>query len=196
VYLDYITVAASSVFHRKEIQIMFRIQGERDLSERALPWLSGWRSSSPVRVGNAAWTQTQHDVYGELLLSVQLLREQFGELTDSERGLLAFLADTASDLWKEPDHSIWEIRRDPRHYLHSKLMCWVALDRAIRLADDLGATDRVEDWNGARDEIRAAILEKGWSDKAGAFTQTFGSDDLDAATLVIPMVGLLPYDPE
>ena len=193
-YLDYMTAAASSVYDRNALQIMFGIEGERDLSERALPWLQGWRDSRPVRVGNAAWTQTQHDVYGELLLSVQILREQFGELTETERRLLVFLADTACEVWREPDHSIWEIRKDPQHYLHSKLMCWVALDRAIRIVSDLGAEDRLESWKHERDEIRTAILERGWSEDLGAFTQSFGSTALDATSLVIPMVGLLPYE--
>jgi GH15 family glucan-1,4-alpha-glucosidase len=193
-YLDYITAAASSVFHRNEIQIMFGIGGERDLSERTLPWLGGWRESAPVRVGNAAWTQTQHDVYGDLLLSVLFLREQFGELTDIQRRLLVFLADTACAVWQKPDHGLWEIRREPRHYVHSKLMCWVAIDRAVTLADDLGAGNKVETWKREREKVKTAILEEGWSDSAQSFTQSFGSDDLDAAALVIPMVGLLPYD--
>jgi GH15 family glucan-1,4-alpha-glucosidase len=193
-YLDYMTAAASSVYDRRELQITFGIEGERDLTERSLPWLRGWRDSSPVRVGNAAWSQTQHDVYGELLLSVQLLREQFGELTAVERRLLVFLADTACEVWREPDHSIWEIRDEPRHYLHSKLMCWVAVDRAIRIASLLGAEDKLDSWERHRQEIRDTILERGWSDEVGAFTQAFGSDDVDAASLVIPMVGLLPYD--
>ena len=193
-YLDYITAAASSVFHRNEIQIMFGIEGERDLSERTLPWLTGWRDSAPVRVGNAAWTQTQHDVYGDLLLSVQFLREQFGELSNIQRRLLVFLADTACALWRKPDHGMWEIRGEPRHYVHSKVMCWVAIDRAVALADDLAAADKVKIWKREREEIKTAILEEGWSDSAQSFTQAFGSDDLDAAALVIPMVGLLPYD--
>lgn len=193
-YLEYMTAAASSVYDRRALQIMFGIEGERDLTERTLPWLRGWSDSAPVRIGNAAWTQSQHDVYGELLLSVQLLREEFGELSDTERRLLVFLADTACDVWREPDHSIWEIRKEPQHYLHSKLMCWVALDRALRIVSLLGAQHRLEEWERHRAQIRDAILEHGWSEKVGVFTQAFGSTELDAACLVIPMVGFLPYD--
>lgn len=194
-YLDYMTAAAGSASELGDLQIMYGIRGERDLTERPIPWLSGWRDSAPVRIGNGAWDQTQHDIYGELLLSVHHLREQFGELTDIERRLLTYLADAAAEAWKEPDHGIWEIRDEPRHYVHSKLMCWVALQRAIDMAGDLRVDDeRVDRWSRAAAEVREAILDRGWSDEAGAFTQAFGSDDLDAAGLVIPMVGFLPFD--
>ena len=173
---------------------MFGIRGERDLSERALPWLEGWRGSNPVRVGNGAWAQRQLDVYGELLSAVHRLRDQFPDLDRDERDLLAGLADVAARVWTQRDHGIWEIRGEPRHYLYSKLMCWVALDRAIGLAPLLGAEERAADWEQSRDEVSRAILERGWSDEVGAFTQAFGADDLDASNLVIPLVGFLPAD--
>ena len=136
------------------------IGGERDLSERELPHLAGWRDSRPVRVGNGAWSQRQLDVYGELLGAAQRLADQLGELDPVTRRFLAAAADTAAARWREKDQGIWEIRGEPRDFLYSKLMCWVALDRAIALAGRLGAEDRVDDWKTARDEIRAAILDR------------------------------------
>ncbi|MGH7516127.1 MAG: glycoside hydrolase family 15 protein [Gemmatimonadales bacterium] len=178
-----------------DLQIMFGVGGERDLSERELPHLSGWRDSRPVRVGNAAWSQRQLDVYGELLSAVHLLRDRLGAFSPATAGFLAEVADTALRRWREPDHGIWEIRAEPRHFLHSKLMCWVALDRAAELAGFIGGDgDRLSRWRKERDAIRRAILEQGWSERAGAFTQAFGEDALDASTLLLPIVGFLPAD--
>jgi GH15 family glucan-1,4-alpha-glucosidase len=109
---------------------------------------------------------------------------------------LAVLADAAAAHWSEPDHGIWEIRGEPRHYLYSKLMCWVALDRAIAMADQLDAQHRVDQWRETARQIRDAILDEGWNPRLGAFTQAFGSDDLDASALMLPLVGFLPSDDE
>jgi alpha,alpha-trehalase len=185
---------ASQLSRGLDLQIMFGVGGERDLSERELPRLTGWRSSQPVRVGNAAWTQRQLDVYGELLGAAQRLVDQLGELDLVTQGFLVAAADTAVARWKEKDQGIWEIRGEPRHFLYSKLMCWAAADRAISLARQIGAEHRVADWTAARDEIRAAILEYGWSERAGAFTQAFGRDDLDASSLMLAITGFLPGD--
>jgi GH15 family glucan-1,4-alpha-glucosidase len=186
--------AASQLQRGLDLQIMFGIGGERDLTERELPHLRGWRGSRPVRVGNGAWNQRQLDVYGELLGAAQRLVDQLGELDPVTRRFLAAAADTAGQRWTEKDQGIWEIRGEPRDFLYSKLMCWVALDRAIALASQLGAEDRVEGWTAARDEIRAAILERGWSEPAGAFTQAFGGQDLDASNLMLAITGFLPGD--
>jgi alpha,alpha-trehalase len=186
--------AASQLQCGADLQIMFGIGGERDLSERELLHLAGWRGSRPVRVGNGAWSQRQLDVYGELLGAAQRLVDQLGELDPVTRRFLAAAADTAADRWREKDQGIWEIRGEPRDFLYSKLMCWVALDRAIALADHLGAEDRVTDWAAARDEIRTAILEHGWNEQAQAFTQAFGSGDLDASNLMLAITGFLPGD--
>lgn len=193
-YFDFLATAASSVHHRDQIQIMFGIRGERDLSERELPWLRGWADSAPVRVGNAAWDQRQNDVYGELLAAAHRLAEYVFPADEPLRRLLVTLAELAVAAWPEPDHGIWEMREEPRHHLYSKLMCWVALDRAIDMAEALGASDRVETWDGVRSDIREAILSDGWNQEVGAFTQSFGSDSLDASALVIPIVGFLPAD--
>jgi GH15 family glucan-1,4-alpha-glucosidase len=183
---------ASQIRRGVDLQIMFGVGGERDLTERTLEHLSGWRESRPVRIGNGAWSQRQLDVYGELLGAARRLREQLGELDLTTRAFLVEVANSAATRWQEPDQGIWEVRGGPRHFLYSKLMCWVALDSAIALADQIGAEDRVEDWIATREQIRQAILEQGWSDRAGAFTQTFGSDDLDASALMMPIVGFLP----
>jgi alpha,alpha-trehalase len=192
-FFAFLADAAASQLHRgMDLQIMFGIGGERDLTERELPHLRGWRTSRPVRVGNGAWSQRQLDVYGELLGAAQRLVDQLGELDPVSRRFLTAAADAAAVRWKEQDQGIWEIRGEPRDFLYSKLMCWVALDRAIALADQLGAKDRIEGWAAARDEVRAAILERGWSEGAGAYTQAFGTDDLDASNLMLVITGFLP----
>jgi GH15 family glucan-1,4-alpha-glucosidase len=177
-----------------DLQIMFGIGGEHDLTERSLQHLAGWRGSRPVRVGNGAWDQRQLDVYGELLGAARLLADHLGGLLPSARRFLVQAADTAAARWREQDQGIWEVRGGPRDFLYSKLMCWAALDCAISLADRLNAAERVAAWSGTRDEIRQAILERGWSERACAFTQSFGSDDLDASALMMPIVGFLPGD--
>jgi GH15 family glucan-1,4-alpha-glucosidase len=191
-FFTFMTCAAATVRPDTQLQIMFGIGGERDLTERRLPHLPGWRASHPVRVGNAAWTQSQLDVYGELLATAARFADQLPEDDISLHAFLTSLADRASDVWRHPDHGIWEIRGEPRHFLHSKLMCWAALDRAVALADRIHATDHVDRWHAAREEIRRVILEYGWSDAAGAYTQSFGSTDLDAAALMIPIIGFAP----
>jgi GH15 family glucan-1,4-alpha-glucosidase len=194
-FFAFLAAAAASQLHRgTDLQIMFGVGGEHDLTERELPHLRGWRGSRPVRVGNGAWDQRQLDVYGELLGAAQRLVEQLGRIDAVTRGFLVAAADTAARRWREPDQGIWEVRGAPRDFLYSKLMCWVALDRAVAMADLLGAKDRVEAWTAARDEIRAAMLEHGWSESAGAYTQAFGVDDLDASNLMLAITGFLPGD--
>ena len=194
-FFDFMSSAAASQVRRgTDLQIMFGIGGERDLTERELPHLTGWRGSAPVRVGNGAWSQRQLDVYGELLDAAFRLPEQLGRLEAPAKQFLADLADTAAARWQEKDQGIWEIRGEPRDFLYSKLMCWVALDRAIALADHLDAQDRVDHWKATREQIADAILTHGWNEEAGAFTQSFGSQDLDASNLMMPIVGFLPAD--
>ncbi|MGV9382302.1 glycoside hydrolase family 15 protein [Nonomuraea sp. NPDC003707] len=185
---------ATQVDADPDLQIMYGIGGERDLSERRLPHLRGWRDSAPVRVGNDAWRQRQLDVYGELLDAAHQTYRDIGPFDPLTRSLLIGVAETAARRWQEPDQSLWEVRGPSRHFTHSKLMCWVGLDRAITLAPVLGAASRVADWTRVRDEIHAAILTHGWNEQAGAFTQTFGGTQVDAATLMMPLVGFLPPD--
>ncbi|MGA8978193.1 MAG: glycoside hydrolase family 15 protein, partial [Pedococcus sp.] len=193
-FFDFMAGAAAGSSTDRPLQIMFGIGGEHDLAERTIPHLSGWRDSAPVRVGNGAWNQPQLDVYGELMDAAAQLRDQLGDLSEATRDFLVGLADSAAARWHHPDNGIWEVRGDPRHFVHSKVMCWVALDRATELADPLGAQDRVAGWRAAAQEIRTAVETQGWDEDQGAFTQSFGSPDLDATALLLPIVGFLPPD--
>jgi GH15 family glucan-1,4-alpha-glucosidase len=188
------TAGAGGIGPDNSLQIMFGVGGEHDLSERTLDHLRGWRDSRPVRVGNGAWNQQQVDVYGELLGAAARLSGQLAALDDETRGFLAACADTAAVRWHDRDQGIWEVRGDPQHFLYSKVMCWVALDRAIALAPQLRCEDRVDEWQKVREEIFDAVIQQGWSEEAGAFTQYFGSTALDASNLMLPIVGFLPAD--
>ncbi len=178
------------------LQIMYGIGGEHDLSERTLSHLRGWRDSAPVRVGNGAWDQVQLDVYGELLVALHTYRDELGELHPEIQRFVADLADTAARRWEERDSGIWEMRGEPLHHLSSKVMCWAALDRAIDLASGLGEFARVEAWTSERERIREAILERGWSEERNAYAQSFDADELDAAALLMVLVGFLPATDE
>jgi len=185
---------AGSAGHVRDelVQIMYGVEGERDLTEHELEHLAGYRGSAPVRVGNAAWEQDQLDVFGEVLDAAHLLREQLGEFAPPTQQLLVALANRAARTWEQPDAGMWEARDASRHYTSSKVMCWVALDRAVKLAPRLGAGADRDSWVRARDAVREAILDQAWSEKAGAYTGAFGSNDLDASVLVLPLVGFLP----
>ncbi len=186
--------ASAQLSHHKHLQIMFGIGGEHDVSERELEQFEGWNGSRPVRIGNGAWTQRQLDVYGELLRSAVVLADKLGKLDETTRSFLVQVADAAAAVWHERDQGIWEIRGEPQHFVHSKLMCWVALDSAVRLAEMLHAQAKVSHWISVREEIRHVILTEGWSEQAKAFTQSFGSDQLDASCLLLSIVGFLPGD--
>ncbi|MEU0837334.1 glycoside hydrolase family 15 protein [Streptomyces sp. NPDC005969] len=196
-FFDFLARAAATQLHRGvDLQIMYGIGGERDLSERVLPHLAGWRNSTPVRTGNDAWHQRQLDVYGELLDAAHQTLPPGGSLDPPTRAFLLQAAETAASRWAEPDQGIWERRGPSRHFLHSKLMCWVALDRAIAMAAVLRADEHVAHWRSERDRIRQVIEQRGWNPRLSAFTQAFESDDLDASSLMLPIVGFLPpHDP-
>ena len=178
------------------LQIMYGISGEHDLTERELPHLRGWRESTPVRIGNGAWGQRQLDVYGELLDALHLYHERLGELHPEIQQFVAELADAAARGWKEKDAGMWEMRGEPRHHLSSKVLCWTALDRAVKLAPKIGQYAKVDEWTTERDAIRDAILTRGWSDAKQGYAQSFDSDELDAAALLMPLVGFLPATDE
>jgi GH15 family glucan-1,4-alpha-glucosidase len=179
------------------VQIMYGVEGERDLTEHVLEHLSGYRDSRPVRVGNEAWAQEQLDVLGEVLDAAHLLADSVGEFDGPVQDMLVTLADRAADGWSAPDAGMWEARDQRRQYVSSKVMCWVALDRAVTLAPRLGlraaeSERMVKRWAVARDEVHATVLEQGWSRQAGAYAGAFASDDLDASVLLLPLVGFLP----
>ena len=178
------------------VQIMYGVEGERDLSEHVLEHLSGYRDSRPVRIGNDAWFQNQLDVLGEVLDAANVLGDLLGELDQPVQELLVTLANRAADGWWQPDAGMWEARDAQRQYVSSKVMCWVALDRAIGLAPRLGEGADEPRWRAARDEIHAAVLEQAWSRQLGAYAGAFASDDLDASVLLLPVVDFLPADDE
>ncbi len=194
-YFDFTANAALTHIKRGlDVQTVFGIGGEQDLSERELLHLSGWRNSSPVRVGNDAWKQRQLDIYGELFDAALILQDYIRGQNRATLSMLADMADIASRVWTKRDQGIWEMRGPAKHFTYSKLMCWVALDRAIMLADLLGAGDRVSSWREAREAIKNSILSYAWNGELGAFTQTFDGGDLDASTLMMPLVGLIRGD--
>jgi GH15 family glucan-1,4-alpha-glucosidase len=195
-FVSFMTSSAGGRAGEGSLQIMYGIGGEHDLSERELPHLRGWRDSSPVRVGNGAWDQVQLDVYGELLNSLYLYRDRLGELHMEIQAFVADLADTAARRWRESDSGMWEMRGESRHHLSSKVLCWAALDRAVKLAPQLGEHAKTEEWEAVRDEIRAVVLERGWSERRQAYAQSFDSDELDAAQLLMPILGFLPATDE
>jgi alpha,alpha-trehalase len=190
-FVSFMTSSAGGRARSGSLQIMYGIGGEHDLSERELGHLRGWRDSAPVRVGNGAWGQTQLDVYGELLDSLHLYREQLGDLHPEIQHFVADLADTAAQRWQERDAGMWEMRGEPRHHLSSKVLCWTALDRAVRLAPSLGEHAKAAEWTAERERVREAILTRGWSEQRQAYAQSFDSDELDAAQLLMPMLGFL-----
>ncbi|SFS87214.1 glycoside hydrolase family 15 protein [Saccharopolyspora flava] len=175
-----------------DLQIMYGVGGERHLVEWELDWLAGYRGASPVRVGNAAYRQTQLDVYGEVMDALHLARER--GLAESEqswevqRGMLTHL----ERIWREPDRGLWEVRGPDRHFTHSQVMVWVAFDRAVRAAEEDGLPGPVDRWRELRDQVREEVLREAWNPDLGAFTQFYGGTALDAAVLLLPSVGFLP----
>jgi GH15 family glucan-1,4-alpha-glucosidase len=196
-YLRFLADAAGEPEPGARVQIMYAVDGRRRLPESTLDHLAGFRDSAPVRVGNAAWDQAQLDVMGEVLDMAHRFADQLTPLDDRVRRLLLWLADEAAGTWESPDAGMWEARDEERQYLTSKVMCWVALDRALDLADLLGADDdQRARWRAERDRIRETVLRDGWNDEVGAYTGGFGSDRLDASVLLLPLVGFLPADDE
>lgn len=192
---EFLARAAGTQLERgRHLQVVLGVGGERDLSERVLPHLAGWRGSGPVRVGNGAWDQHQQDVHGALLDAAWVLRAHLEPLEAATTDLLVAAVDAAARDWQVLDQGIWEVRGPARPYLHSVLMCWVALDRGIRLAPVLGAEDAVPRWVAAREDVRAAVLDRGWDPVVGSFTQSLGSPELDASCLLVALVGILPAD--
>ncbi len=179
-----------------DLQIMYGLAGERRLDERTLDWLPGYEHSTPVRIGNAASEQLQLDVYGEVLDAAYQTRVHSGRPNDPAWALLRALLRWLEDGWREEDAGIWEVRGPARHFTHSKVMAWVAFDRAVRFCEEFGRKGPVERWRALCDEIRAEVLSQAWSDKKQAFAQSFGSNELDASVLLMPLVGFLPATDE
>jgi GH15 family glucan-1,4-alpha-glucosidase len=176
-----------------ELQIMYGVGGERLLPEVELDWLEGYRGSRPVRIGNGAAQQFQLDTFGELLDTAWLWRRHGGVIDDVFWDFLFRVGGVVLEKWKEPDQGIWEIRGEPRHFVYSKVMAWVALDRLVRIAE-LDGREVDPRWAATRDEIRSLVEREGVDEASGSFVQYFGSDSLDASNLMIPIVGFVPHD--
>ena len=174
------------------LQIMYAIDGSRRLPEFELPWLAGYEGSRPVRVGNAAYEQFQLDVFGELAGTMYECRRLGLEPDESGWAVGKALYDSLATLWREPDDGIWEVRGPRRHYTHSKVMAWVAFDRAVRSVEEYHLDGPVDRWREARDEIHAEVCREGYNADRGAFVQYYGSDKLDASLLMMAIVGFLP----
>jgi GH15 family glucan-1,4-alpha-glucosidase len=176
----------------QQMQILYGVAGERRITEQELDWLAGYQGSRPVRVGNAAVNQFQLDVYGEVMDALYLGRhiglESDETAWDFQRALLEFLESN----WREPDEGIWEIRGPRRHFTHSKVMAWVALDRAIKAVELLGHDGPVDRWRGMRRELHDEVCREGYDSQRDAFVQYYGAEHLDASLLQIPLVGFLP----
>jgi alpha,alpha-trehalase len=177
------------------LQIMYGVRGEKDLAESTLDHLKGYEGATPVRVGNGAYNQRQNDVFGAVLDSVYLHSKQRDHIPERLWPVLIDQVHCAIAAWQQPDQGIWEARGEPQHYVSSKLMCWVALDRGARLAERRGNQDHAEQFQGIADEIREDILSHG-VDKRGVFRQHYDTDALDASTLLVPLVRFLPPDDE
>jgi len=178
----------------QDMQIMYGVAGERRLPELELPWLAGYEGSTPVRVGNAASRQLQLDVYGELVDALYQARHHGLEASDDAWQLTQKAFAWLETAWREPDEGIWEVRGPRRHFTHSKVMAWVAFDRAVKTVERFGRSGPVERWRAVRDEIHAEVLREGFDERLGSFVQYYGSDRLDANLLMIPLVGFLPAD--
>ena len=178
----------------ERIQIMYSIHGEKRLTEEELPWLAGYEGSHPVRIGNAAYLQKQNDIYGVLIDLIyrffQLYRQS---LANSEElwAIVRGLVRTVRNNWRRPDKGIWEFRSQRRPFTFSKVLCWTALDRGVKIAQLVGKDSYVQEWSPVRDEIRRDILENGWNSKVEAFTQYYGSEDMDAANLLMHEYGFI-----
>jgi GH15 family glucan-1,4-alpha-glucosidase len=189
-------IQRSSAGHADELRIAYGVGGERRMPEMELTSLRGWRGIGPVRVGNGAGAQRQHDVLGQLMDLAWHWHERGNSPDDDLWRLICDLVERAVRDWRLPDRGLWEWRGEPRHFTHSKVMCWVALDRGIRLAEDVGRDAPLERWRAARDDLRAEIEARGYDPRQGVFTQSFDDLVLDAALLRLNAVGFLDADDE
>jgi GH15 family glucan-1,4-alpha-glucosidase len=177
-----------------QVQIMYGLAGERRLTELEIPWLPGYEESKPVRIGNAATEQLQIDIYGEMIAMMHNARKADLPRNDEARGLEIALLDHLAKIWRDPDEGIWEVRGGRRHFTHSKVMAWVAFDRAIKGCEEHGLKGEIERWRAIRQEIHDDVCQNGYDRELGSFVQSYGSKNLDASLLMIAKVRFLPAD--
>ena len=175
---------------------MYAVDGGRDLPERELEHLAGYQGSAPVRIGNGAVGQQQADVFGEVLAALHLARSTGLEDSADSWSLQRVLVEHLAERWQQPDHGIWEIRGEQRHFTHSRVLVWVAFDRAVRAVEEDGLEGPVERWRQVRDDVRAEILERGVDRERGTFTQHYDTTEVDASLLVLPGLGFIDGDDE
>jgi GH15 family glucan-1,4-alpha-glucosidase len=175
-----------------DLQIMYGVAGERRLTELELPWLDGYEGSRPVRMGNAASEQLQIDVYGEVMDVLYQARAHGLPKETRAWALQKTLLGYLEEAWPRPDDGIWEIRNARQHFVHSKVMAWVAFDRAVRTVEEQGLDGPIDEWRAVRDEIHGQVCDRGYDEEVGSFVQYYGSKDLDASLLMLPLVGFLP----
>lgn len=175
-----------------DLQIMYAVDGGRDLPERELAHLPGYAGSLPVRIGNGAVTQRQNDVLGEVMIALEQARQAGVAETRDSWSMQCRLVEELARTWQEPDQGLWEIRGPARMFTHSRVMVWAAFDRAIRGVEDHGLDGPVERWRELRDQVHAEIMERGWNAERGTFTQHYDTDEVDASLLTLPLVGFLP----
>lgn len=182
----------------EQMQTIYSVSGERRLIEYEIPWLSGYENSRPVRVGNAASNQFQLDVYGEVLAAVWQGDRAGIKMTEPDWALMVAIMKFLESHWQEPDEGIWEVRGGRQQFTHSKIMAWLAFDRAIKLVEncECAADEHLDRWEKIRDQIHAEVCERGYNPKKKAFTQVYGSDALDASLLTMPLGGFLPVTDE
>jgi GH15 family glucan-1,4-alpha-glucosidase len=180
----------------EEVQVVFGVGGERRLQEFEIQELEGYRGSSPVRVGNAAENQVQLDVYGEILDLAWIWYRRGHEPDEDYWDFLVDVLNATTERWHLPDQGIWEMRGEPRHFVQSKAMCWSALDRGVKMAEELSRKAPVEKWKKSRDEIRRTVEDKGYEGRRGVFIQAFDVPKMDAALLLLPLTGFVNYDDE
>jgi GH15 family glucan-1,4-alpha-glucosidase len=182
----------------EQMQIMYGVRGERRLEEYEIPWLAGYENSKPVRIGNAASNQFQLDVYGEVLGAMYYAHHSGIENREDDWRLQVNLVEFLESNWDQPDEGIWEVRGGRKHFTHSKMMAWLAFDRAVKLVEKCGCSgdQHVERWKKIRDQIHAQVCERGYNAAKRAFTQVYGSDALDASLLMMPLTGFLPATDE
>jgi GH15 family glucan-1,4-alpha-glucosidase len=190
---DFFYFVADMCRDGEDLQVMYGVGGERQLDESSLPHLTGYEGAYPVRTGNGAFSQRQHDVWGAVLDSVYLHARSRDQLPESLWPVLKRQVECAAEHWEEPDRGIWEVRGEPRHFTSSKLMCWVALDRGARLARMHDEPQYAEKWQALADQIHADICHSGADDR-GVFVQRYGADSLDASLLLMPLMRFLPPD--
>jgi GH15 family glucan-1,4-alpha-glucosidase len=175
-----------------QVQIMYGLRGERRLSEWEVPWLAGYEGSRPVRVGNAAAEQLQLDIYGETMDALHHSRVNAHTDHEADWDLQQAMLQHLQKIWQQPDQGIWEVRGGPQHFTYSKIMAWVAFDRSIKAIEQFGLQGPLDAWRAVRQRIHDEVCAKGYDPRLGAFVQSYGSRELDASLLLMPLVGFLP----